>query len=161
MYITNKTSRPTLDDLPKVINDSIDVTLRLHLRYLWVDRYCIDQSDEHNKHNQIRQMDLIYANAQVTIIAAAGAGPDYGLQGVRGTLRRYQPNLSIGRLLIASTLPHPKWLVKSSKWATRGWTYQEGLLSKRRLILRINKSSTKVTACIVLNHWSSHWMLCI
>ena len=78
-------------------------------------------------------MDLIYALAQVTIIATAGQGPDYGLPGVRGTLHSCQPQLKIGNHFLVSTLPSPKLAIKSSKWATRGWTYQEGLLSKRRL----------------------------
>jgi hypothetical protein len=85
--VGKKSCGPLLDDAPKVISDSIDVTLKLQLQYLWVDRYCINQSDEDDKHNQIRQMDLIYANARVTIIAAAGEGPAYGLPGVNGTPR--------------------------------------------------------------------------
>jgi hypothetical protein len=119
---------------PKVIRDSTEVTLNLGFQYLWVDRYCINQSDDTDKHNQIRQMDLIYMNAQVTIIAAAGVDPHYGLPGVNGTLRKQQPFLKIGRHILAWTLPHPAVSVGQSKWATRGWTYQEGILSKRRLI---------------------------
>jgi hypothetical protein len=79
-------------------------------------------------------MDLIYANARLTVIAAAGEKPDYGLPGVRGTPRKLQPSLKVGTHLMVSTLPHPSWSVRNSKWASRGWTYQEGLLSKRRLV---------------------------
>jgi hypothetical protein len=132
--VAETSSRLLLDDAPKVINDSIAVTLKLQLQYLWIDRYCINQWDERDKHNQIRQMDLIYANAKVTIIAAAGEGPDYGLPGATDTPRRLQPNLKVGRYHIASTLSSAYRLVKTSKWSSRGWTYQEGLLSKRRLI---------------------------
>ncbi|PMD61837.1 HET-domain-containing protein [Hyaloscypha bicolor E] len=131
---TSDRSLLDLDNCPKVINDSIDVTLKLMFQYLWVDRYCIDQLDEADKHHQIRQMDLIYANAKATIIAAAGDGPGYGLPGVNGTLRKQQPHLRIHGHLLASTLPHPSWSVNNSKWASRGWTYQENILSKRRII---------------------------
>jgi hypothetical protein len=79
-------------------------------------------------------MELIYANAAVTIIAAAGEGPDHGLPGVAGTLRKPGPSLKIGACHITSTLAHGKNVVPRSKWATRGWTYQEVILSKRRLI---------------------------
>jgi hypothetical protein len=78
-------------------------------------------------------MDLVYARAHLTIIAAAGEDPDYGLPGLRGTLRSRQSHLKIGHHSLVSTLPSPKRAIKRSKWATRGWTYQECLLSKRRL----------------------------
>lgn len=129
----NQNIQPTLHTAPKVINDAIEVTLKLRLRYLWVDRYCINQSNKDKKLNQIRLMDLIYANARLTIIAAAGENPDYGLPGVRGTFRNSQPSLKVTHFMV-STLPHPRWSVGHSKWASRGWTYQEGLLSKRRLV---------------------------
>ena len=123
-----------LDNCPKVINDSIDVVLMLNFRCLWVDRYCIDQLDGEDKHHQIQQMDLIYASAVATIIAAAGDDPGYGLPGVNGTVRRPQPQLRIRGSLLASSLPHPSVSINRSKWATRGWTYQESILSRRRIL---------------------------
>ena len=134
-YVWGQCTSTSLDDAPKVVNHSIDVTQALHFRYLWIDRYCIDQSNDIDKDSQIRQMDLIYSGAQMTIIAAAGQDPHHGLPGVGGTLRKKkQPHLKFGDYTIISTLSHPKPLVERSKWASRGWTYQEGLLSKRRLI---------------------------
>ena len=62
-----------LHNLPKTIRDSMQVALRMDLRYLWVDRYCIDQTDHGDKHRQIQQMDLIYSSADLTIVAAAGS----------------------------------------------------------------------------------------
>jgi hypothetical protein len=122
-----------LHNCPKVVSDGLEVALVLNIRYLWVDKYCIDQLDASDKHTQIRQMDSIYANAEVTIIAAGSIIED-GLPGVGGTLRHIQPSLSLEGHLISSTLSRAQAIVHKSKWATRGWTYQEGLLSKRRLI---------------------------
>ena len=99
-----------------------------------IDKYCVDQSNEQRKYEQIRQMDLIYSNAEVTIIAAAGEDASFGLPGVNEATRLYQPNMKIGGYHLTSTLPHPKTLVESSKWSTRGWTFQEAILSKRRLV---------------------------
>jgi hypothetical protein len=82
-----------LQNAPKLIGDSIDATLRLKFRYLWIDRYCIDQSDDLSKDTQIGQMDLIYAHAQLTIIAEAGEDPKNGLPGVRVTMRSGLPQL--------------------------------------------------------------------
>ncbi|KAG4436784.1 hypothetical protein IFR05_007718 [Cadophora sp. M221] len=125
---------PKLGNLPKTIEDSIEATLLFGLQYLWIDRYCINQLKSEEQQDQVSQMDVIYANAELTIIAAAGIGPDFGLPGVNKTKRAPHPTIRIGDITLASTLPHPSCSLRESKWATRGWTYQEGLLSKRRLI---------------------------
>lgn len=54
-----------------VIEDALFVLKELGFRYLWVDRYCIDQGDDRDKAIQIANMNQVFANAQVTIIAAA------------------------------------------------------------------------------------------
>lgn len=68
--------------LPLTIEDAMTTTKKLGFRYLWVDRYCINQADAENKMAEIRRMDLIYQNATATIVAAAGSDPSYGLPGV-------------------------------------------------------------------------------
>jgi hypothetical protein len=45
--------------LPQTISDAMTVTLALGLRYLWVDRYCVDQSNAEEKHNLIKNMNTI------------------------------------------------------------------------------------------------------
>lgn len=116
------------------ILDSIDVCLKLDLDYLWIDKYCINQSDPDDKRYQISQMGLIYSNATITIIAAAGTDPSYGLPGVGSTSRHPHPSLSIGQFRILSTLPPSDRSINRPKWATRGWTYQEHMLARRKLI---------------------------
>lgn len=54
--------------LPRVIDDAIAVTKTLGMTYLWIDRYCIPQEPD-SKHNQIRNMDRIYRNAEFTIVS--------------------------------------------------------------------------------------------
>lgn len=109
------------------------VTLELGWQYLWVDRYCIDQNDE-KKHFQINQMDKVYLCAVITIVAAAGENANHGLPGVSNTLRRAQPYAMVRGQLLASTMRCSQVAVGSSRWATRGWTYQEAALSKKRLV---------------------------
>jgi hypothetical protein len=79
-------------------------------------------------------MDVIYANAVVTIIAGQAEVHENGIPGVLDTPRKKQPSYTAKGLVISSTLPDSQFSVGKSKWATRGWTYQEGILSKRRLI---------------------------
>ncbi|KAF2456453.1 heterokaryon incompatibility protein-domain-containing protein [Lineolata rhizophorae] len=123
-----------LPEVPEVVEDAIEVTKNLGYRYLWVDRYCIDQRSHEMKHSQIQQMHLVYSKAQFTIVMAAGEDASYGLPGIRGKRRKEQPmGKAFGRLLV-STLPDPCADIRRSKWASRGWTFQEGLLSRRRLV---------------------------
>jgi hypothetical protein len=51
------------EHLPVTISDAMIVTLEVGLRYLWVDRYCIDQSNAEEKHNNIRNMNAICKSA--------------------------------------------------------------------------------------------------
>jgi hypothetical protein len=83
---------------------------------------------------QISMMDLIYQKAQITIIACAGKDSNYDLPGVSLRERQPQVHASVGKRLMVSALSDPRALIKSSTWSTRAWTYQEGLLSLRRLI---------------------------
>lgn len=79
-------------------------------------------------------MDEIYKNAEATIIATGGIDPTFGLAGVSCTRRTPQATAMVRKKVVVSMLPHPKWEIESSKWSTRAWVYQEGLLSRRRLI---------------------------
>lgn len=112
---------------PKVVEDSIIVTKELGYRYLWVDRYCIPQTNDGEsaavRDHQIGVMDLIYENAIVTLIAAAGEGADHGLPGVSGCCPRIrQPVLTHKSCLLTGIRP-PSRDIFASKWSQRAWTY--------------------------------------
>ncbi|KAF8853480.1 hypothetical protein BDZ45DRAFT_748482 [Acephala macrosclerotiorum] len=79
-------------------------------------------------------MDAIYLNVYVTVIAAAGDGLEHSLPGINDRPRRPQPSWQVGKHHLVSTLPHAQASVGSSKWASRGWNFQEGVLSQRRII---------------------------
>lgn len=124
----------SLLNLPKTIEDSISVTMSMSLRYLWVDRYCINQFDHRARELQIKQMDAIYSLAELTIVAAAGHDPHHGLPGVDGTWRNPQQSIRLGEYCIRQTLPAARASLSNSTWSKRAWTYQEIILSRRRLI---------------------------
>jgi hypothetical protein len=102
----------------------------LHKRYLWIDRYCIWESED--KHLQIQNMDQIYRNALCTIVAVDGDSSESGLCGI-SSLRSVQQRLQIGVGIFVTTLPNLSQQLSKSVWAIRGWTYQEAVLSRRCL----------------------------
>jgi hypothetical protein len=79
-------------------------------------------------------MDQIYSQAELTIVAAAGTDGRYGLPGVSSRERKPQGKTSIGSVNLLHIPPHTSHALRSSAWASRGWTYQEGILSRRRLV---------------------------
>lgn len=84
----------------------------------------------------LSRMGEIYSNACCTVIAAAGDAQT-GLPGISGIPREEKRQVSIEGVTFIEmpySKEHGSALLSSSKWATRGWTYQEGYLSVRRLI---------------------------
>ena len=119
--------------LPSTILDSITVTRKLGFRFLWIDRYCINQLIPQEVSAQVRKMDLIYQNSEITIVAL-GKTPKYELPGVGQRQRVAQHHVQIGKKLLISSPIDPRYYIDSSGWSQRGWTYQEALLSRRRLV---------------------------
>ncbi|KAH6883250.1 heterokaryon incompatibility protein-domain-containing protein [Alternaria rosae] len=118
---------------PLVIEDALKVTRELGIPYLWVDRYCNSQSDPHVLPIQLQHMHAVYRSAYVTIVAGSGIDPTFGLPGV--STRERKPQVSVqthGYYL--HCIPDVGQEIRSSRWSTRGWTYQENYLSKRRLV---------------------------
>lgn len=121
-------------DFPTTIRDAVTVTYELGYQYLWVDRYCIDQNDSTEKHGQIQQMGAIYNTASLTIMAAAGSDAEHGLPGVSKKRESIPPTTTIFGWTINGFPDNPIKTIRDSVWMTRAWTYQEALLSRRRLI---------------------------
>jgi hypothetical protein len=137
-YVWGVTHTPNKDEslsnAPAVIKDAMRVTLGLRFRYLWVDRYCIDQHDADQKHQQIANMGNIYAGATLTLVVAGSTDPDIGLPGVSSCRCNLDAAFDLGPYSYVPLFGNPKAAIRSSKWSTRGWTYQEAVMSARKLV---------------------------
>jgi hypothetical protein len=96
------------------------------------------------KVKQLDNMGEIYANSALTIIDAASENSDGGLPGVGARPRRKQPSFkdddcmpsgirAVSESHLTAISP-ARTEIQSSRWSTRGWTLQEGLLGRRRLV---------------------------
>lgn len=118
--------------LPTVIKGAISVVVDLGERFLWVDALCIVQNDTSMMTDMIGRMDQIYGSAILTLVAATRDGsylfppPDISC--------RNQVSEEIYGLHLVTALPDVDIAISSSRWATRGWTLQEAILSRRCLI---------------------------
>lgn len=121
--------------LPGTIRRAMQFTLLLNIQYLWVDRLCIIQDDPIHAMSQINCMGKVYFSSFLTLCAADGEDSSTGLRGIqRGSDPRYVRqdvfNFSAGEhdtnwVTTARSIP--------SVYHSRGWTFQELVLSGRQL----------------------------
>jgi len=127
---------PANESVARVIQDAMQLVKDIGERYLWADALCIVQDDPEGKMDAIRNMDIVYGHALLTIIAASGQSADEGLPGV-GTEPR--PLLSLQKTIKGFPLlwrgPELSDMARYSRYEDRAWTMQEKLLSRRCLYL--------------------------
>ncbi|KAI0909259.1 HET-domain-containing protein [Ustulina deusta] len=104
--------------IPRTISDAMALAQKIGERYIWCDALCLIQNDPDDVDRGIKSMDLIYENAELTVVAACGhdANAVGRLPGVR--LGAY---ISLDQRM------------KHSVYSSRAWTFQEQLLSARCL----------------------------
>tara|TARA_R110002003_G_scaffold112_7_gene9586 strand:- start:1201 stop:3813 length:2613 start_codon:yes stop_codon:yes gene_type:complete len=154
----------TVERIPGVIRHAMGFTQALGERYLWVDRLCIVQNDvgDGGTLSQVAKMDKIYAGAYLTIIAAAtdemyenGCAAEWPAfrserpqrrirttQSVEDYImgRSTEPDIVVEDIFalseedIANVMSARYGMLSRSRWATRGWTYQEQILCKRAVV---------------------------
>ena len=78
-------------------------------------------------------MDSIYISAELTLIAAAGDDPSFGLPGVSKKRKMRYRDATVGDVCVSYIPPTVHRAITQSRWFTRGWTFQEGYLARRRL----------------------------
>ncbi|PYI10675.1 HET-domain-containing protein [Aspergillus sclerotiicarbonarius CBS 121057] len=153
-----KATKETMADLEKpgllskcyppstVIGDAIKVCRELKIDYLWVDRLCIRQ-DGTDADAHFAAMSEIYSCSYLTIVALAGEDVHYGLPGISPNRRRVKlPNtLDIPGLFFIHMQDNYQDLANKSYWSSRGWTFQEALLSPKLLLF--SESGVFIECC--------------
>ncbi|KAL6704783.1 hypothetical protein ACN47E_007587 [Coniothyrium glycines] len=116
--------------------DAIAACERLNIPFLWIDTLCIVNDDQEEKHNQIANMDQIYSSAYITMIVAAGSDANAGLPRVTKRITHKSRTLKLGdsAFQITNASDWDSNEVDKSAWCTRGWTFQELVLSRRVLV---------------------------
>lgn len=117
---------------PQTIKDAMQICDKVGQRYLWVDRLCIIQDDDETKKQQIQSMHSIFASAKFTIVVLEGTVDD-GIPGVSCPRKRWRKHHEINGMAFIYSLPSILHTINFSTWATRGWTYQEVVMSERVL----------------------------
>lgn len=108
--------------LSQTIKDAIELVAGLEMGYLWVDCLCLIQ-DAPDIRKKVEKMDEVYSGAYFTLVAA-----------VDSTLSEAFNSPDVSE---HNKQPEPEQLfecLQQSRWAQRGWTFQEAILSRRIVI---------------------------
>lgn len=119
-----------LATLPATFRDAVYICRALGLRYLWIDSLCIVQDDDDDWKREAAAMADVYSNAVCTIAARSATGVDSGCFLPRNTLQEVPLiwSYSDAMHLSAPSVPETRFNLD-----TRGWVFQERLLSPRIL----------------------------
>ena len=117
-------------DIPLTQREAILATLRLGVRYLWVDSLCILQDSTEDWEREAATMGDVYSNALVTLGATSAQDPGVGLLNPLQAARcvKIHGDLAIVRLETHMTID-----ASSEPLNTRAWTLQEAFLSPRTI----------------------------
>jgi len=121
-----------------LITDAIELVGRLLKRYLWVDQLCIEQDNTSQQHSQIRQMDIMYHQSILTLIAWASTNADDRIPGLNSADIQwsYSSMAALGNTAARAHFPLGESIqLDSVVYRSRGWTLQEEWLAPRRLYL--------------------------
>ncbi|RSM14092.1 hypothetical protein CDV31_005554 [Fusarium ambrosium] len=130
-----------VDKLPQTLQDAVHVTRRLGIRYLWIDALCIIQDSPEDKLSEIGKMGTIYRNAVVTIASAYARKASDGFLKVSMDCKlenscvipvHIPEHPRVGRVTLATR--RPQYELYPDALRTRGWAFQEAVLSRRILI---------------------------
>ena len=106
--------------LPATIEDAITVTKELGYQYLWVAMLCIKQDDDNDLEAQLPLMDRVYAESEVTIVAAAAKSSHDGLYGISVDRLPDHFDFAIDEFKLRSFIIEHWNVIRYCTWNTRG-----------------------------------------
>lgn len=131
-----------IEDMPEAFQDAIHVARKLDIQYLWIDALCILQDNKEEWEVESSRMCGIFANSYTTISAAASSSASEPfLERTSNAIRLHfrsslHPGVSGDYFIRRNEIdPRPAEAdIQSSRWRSRGWVWQEELMSTRQLI---------------------------
>jgi hypothetical protein len=129
----------SVESLPQTLRDAVRIAQLLDLRYLWIDALCIIQDDAADWAVQAALMTDIYEGSALCISALSAKDCNSGFLKLPNILSkvgicRYPTESSESRDIFVGWTPSVYGnVVEKSHLCTRGWTFQERLVSPASL----------------------------
>ncbi|TGO86045.1 hypothetical protein BPOR_0340g00050 [Botrytis porri] len=133
--------------LPANFRDAIIITRELGVKYLWIDSLCIIKDSQHDWEQESQKMGTVYRDALVTIYAMSSAASTGGIIPSPAYEPVEKPSTTLaltddnGMEVSVRVEPSDRdiydedlhRLAESSPLSSRGWTFQESILSPRHI----------------------------
>lgn len=134
----------SLNDLPQTFHDAAKVAMELGYRYLWIDALCIIQDDHQDWLDESKRMCTVYHNSCCTIAAHTSNG----LFSRFPAKQSFRTNVKSiwNRSSSSPSLDKEEESKTYSVLNSRGWVFQERILSKRILHFVPSLSSSRTGA---------------
>ncbi|UKZ66486.1 uncharacterized protein TrAtP1_007659 [Trichoderma atroviride] len=154
--LNKRLSQINVNEMPQTVADAVHACRALGIRYLWVDVLCIIQGDDDDWARESFQMANVYSNSFLTLCNLQGSSCSGGFLKTKSSRPTLKINFHSKLDTSISGVIHirmqdpavliPKWRthnllgtsgrqslsnMQHSPWNTRGWTFQEALLSPR------------------------------
>ncbi|KAK8078493.1 hypothetical protein PG996_004663 [Apiospora saccharicola] len=126
------------DQLSKTFQDAVEICRRMDINYIWIDSLCIIQEgdDFADWKEQSVEMGKIYANAFITIAATKSKNGTGGYYASRSLGHVEAWPIEEGKIYVREQMPYfkpGKIGLQQAPLLSRGWVYQEMMLSPRVL----------------------------
>ncbi|KAI0103200.1 heterokaryon incompatibility protein-domain-containing protein [Nemania sp. FL0031] len=145
------------DVIPKTYQESIEVTRRLGIEYIWIDSLCIIQDDTEDWRKEAGMMKSVYGNSYLNI-AAVQAVDSYGSLFASSDLGVQCPAQTVPQQPTIHIRPQPHMThrhfgsnyydVGTNPLLQRGWVLQERILSPRVVYYDTNELKWECKAAV-------------
>jgi hypothetical protein len=138
-----------LKPLPLTVRHAIQLADELGFTYLWTDVLCMIHDGLETLSDQLNKMSAIYTSAATTIVAADGDGTD-GIPGLHGISAPRNPPQAVFPICDEYLIIPEMEVIDATNdrvaYNMRGWTYQEYIMSPRKLVF-MNQQAHWVCQC--------------
>ncbi|KAH8680284.1 heterokaryon incompatibility protein-domain-containing protein [Ilyonectria robusta] len=122
----------------------------------WIDSICIDQANLEERAEQVQRINLIYGQAEITVVwlGIQSSDSDLAVDFVKFLEKTSRRHLSApeARALLETDSYRPHWKAfenfLSRKWWTRMWSVQEFVLSPRVSFWCGMRTASRVAVCL-------------
>jgi hypothetical protein len=121
-------------ELERTFRDAVLVTLQIGISYLWIDSLCLTQDDQDDIATEIINIDQVFQGSYCTIALSSAVSVQDGFLNPRRRRGAVQMKRENGGIYyVCELIDNFDKDVEESPLSSRGWAFQERVLSRRTI----------------------------